>query len=69
VVFTPFSPSSVGVTVRTGPVEVTLTVVLARFALTPVTPNALVSKQAQVTGNAASTRPLVIRIGDSFADA
>jgi hypothetical protein len=34
-----------------------------------VTPNALVSKQAQVTGNAASTRPLVIRIGDSFADA
>jgi hypothetical protein len=42
VVFTPFSPSSVGVTVRTGPVEVTLTVMLARFVLASVTPNALV---------------------------
>jgi hypothetical protein len=45
-----------------------LTALPARSVLTPVTPNAVVSRHAHVTASAASDRLLVIRIGDSLAD-
>jgi hypothetical protein len=67
VVFTPFRPSSVGVTARTGPAGVTLTVAAAGFAASWLAPNAVVSRQPHAASSAVSARRFGFRIDLSLA--